>query len=224
MDQGESVMAKKTKKALEDQIQQSAPSDEEEALEQDEGSEDFDEVELEQLEPIIESALGRLKSTRADLSWLNKMSTERRKVSRGKFRDGESPILLSVAEMTAQKKRKAFFKPLAKKDKGQKPGAFESALLIRRLKRRELYLALLKEVEELAIRLSDTILYEGEYSKPVLLKAYSLARKAAEDDEDMRTDLADAIDFYGEPAKKALRTKARKEAEKATKAAEKDAE
>jgi hypothetical protein len=174
---------------------------------------DFDEAPLKRVKAAVERATKQVRGIRASMPWLGKMDSERRRFSRGKLRDGENAALLSVADLVGRKEWEGFFRPLAKMDKGKKPGVLEIARLKERLERRALYVALLDEIGDLWVMLSDTILYEGENVKPVLLKAYSLARKAAEDDEEMRTALADVIDFYGEPAKKATKTKAEKKAQ-----------
>lgn len=210
-------MAKKDKQAQNDEAKQVSAPEESTDVEvaQVKESKDFDAVPIKKLDALVTKYVGQLKGMKSSMPWLSLMNTERRKESRGKFRDGEEPVLRSVANLTAQEDMKAFFKPLAKKDRGSDTASFETDLLIQRLDRRLLYQTLLAEIEEFATMLSDTILYEGEYSKPALLKAYRLAKRAADDDESIRAAIASAIDFYGEPAKKASKTKAARRAKEA---------
>lgn len=117
-------MAKSTAKKSADQAKQ-ASTKTSKGQSQSTESKDFDSVQLKKVEAGVERARKHLKEIRTSMPWLGKMDTERRRASKGKFRDGEDAVLLSIAELATRKEWKEFFRPLAKKDKGEKSGSLD---------------------------------------------------------------------------------------------------
>ena len=168
----------------------------------------LDSVPVGKLREITDEILSAINNFGKILPELFDMPDEWRTVSEGNFRENETEILQSVLKVAEEHPQ--YFGALAKKDKGQDPGELETDLLRQRIQRRDLYKQLARAFEPLAIRLNDTALYEGENSRSVALRIYSIAKSMAKHDDVLRSKLSQALDFYKEPARKAAKTRAAK--------------
>jgi hypothetical protein len=114
--------------------------------------------------------------------------TPTRAATRGAVRNGEAKALLSVLDVADQ--YPALFQSLAADDQGNDPKTFEVGLLCDRLQRLAALQPLTDQLEERAQELSDTVLFLGELTKPVMLAAYRLAAPQAKHDPKIQTLMA----------------------------------
>jgi hypothetical protein len=141
---------------------------------------------------------------------LIELTEEARQASDGKFKDREGEALSGVLNLAEDRSYAGLFVTMANQDKGVNPTLFETKIVRDRLQR-YLTLAKIKRSIDPKMRLlSDTLLYIGELSLPVLRAAYQLAKPHAQIDPIVRGYLAAAINLYQLPALKAAKTRAAK--------------
>ncbi len=140
------------------------------------------------------------------------LTAEARKAG-GRYRDGEAQALLPV--LTVAQQYPALTQSLANDDQGNDPSTFEVTLLQDRLQRITALQPLVEALEGKTQELSDTLLYLGELTKPVLLAAYKLEKPQAAHDKKIQSMLAPTIDFYAAIAKASVETRQANAAAKA---------
>jgi hypothetical protein len=143
---------------------------------------------------------------------LVELTQEDRERTDGKFRKGEHEVLEPVLDLADDPKFQGTFEGLADKDAGADPTKFETQLLRDRLRRHKALSRLLAGLEAIGGDLSDSLLYLGELSRPILLAAYQTAKPIARSNDAVRSKIAKTLDFYRGPAVKAAKTRAAKKA------------
>lgn len=159
------------------------------------------------LEKEVHALLAALDAGEKKLGGLVELTTEERKTSHGKFRNGEADALLSVLD--AAERQPALFASLADKDFGADPHAFEIGVLRDRLQRAAELAPVAEKLEEFSALVSDTMLRLAAETKPVMLQAYGIAKSIARTDDPLRAAIAPAIDFYASIARRGAATRAR---------------
>lgn len=161
---------------------------------------------LDQFRADVATAEGHIKAAREILGGMLTMTAQARKDSAGKFRDGESAGFYPLIDFAVQAPQ--YFVGLADKDEGSDPDHFEPLLLRDRLERRDLLARIDVAAQQLSQEVSDSTLYLGDLTKPVLLAAYGIAKSLAVHDVKVRSAVATIIDFYSAVAKKGAETRA----------------
>jgi len=172
----------------------------------------IDDMSAEQLQKNITRAAGLLEELEGLLPGLVHFTAADRGDTDGRIRGKDEEDALR-AVLAVIEHNPGAFQVLADKDDGRDPARVETELLRARLDRRALLAGLAERVAPLAQRLEDTVLAQGERSKPVLLSAYGIARSLAPHDPALKTLLAPALDYYGAIGRKAARTRAEKKSD-----------
>jgi hypothetical protein len=149
---------------------------------------------LSDLEQRVTEAKALFQQIEGLLPGLVELTALDRRHSSGRFREGEAQVLETVLDLADE--RPALFQTLANSDHGDDPNTFEVAALRGRLRRAQLLSSLLTDAESAMEGISDTVLYLGDRTRPVLLAAYEIAKPHARHDTAIRTSLARLIDFY----------------------------
>ncbi len=147
-------------------------------------------------------------SIRAALPYLLSLTPEQRQRSAGRFHQGEDKAIGAVLDFADAWPQ--HFTVLADKDFGSDAAKFEVQVLRDRTTRRAGLATLGEELAGLAQSMQDTVLALGEVVREPALAAYKIARVLAASNAAMAAVLAPARTFYGGPAKKAVKTKAKR--------------
>lgn len=158
-------------------------------------------MDLDALRKRIEEARQHLAAIGGLLPGLVAMTAEDRRTSAGRFRPGEGEALAGVLALA--ERRPQLFESLADRDHGVDPAHFEVGLLRDRLARIELLASMSEPLEALAQLAGDSVVHLGELTKPTLLLAYALGKALAQHDVEARSDLAQALDYYGRASRRA---------------------
>lgn len=148
----------------------------------------------------IEAVRGHVAAIAALLPGMVVLPAEDRPFNPGRFRSGETEGLYGV--LTLAERFPQAFDVLADRDFGEDPRHFEAGVLRDRLARIDLLAAVSDALEGLAQQTSDTGLHLGEMTRPPLLLAYAIGKALAEHDVQARSDLAQALDYYGRSARR----------------------
>ena len=143
---------------------------------------------------------------RAYLPGLLTLTSEERKLSNGKWRDGEIEPSYGLIDATIQFPQ--YFDGLADKDEGLDPTRFEPELLRDRLQRCDLLRTVATPLEDFSAEASDSVLHLGELTKPVLNEAYGIAKTQAKHNSALKSLIAKLLDFYSSIGRKAAATRA----------------
>ena len=165
-----------------------------------------------QFQQTVAQAQQQLAAVAALFPYLLSLTPDQRRRASGKLRSGEAKAIGAVLDFADAWPQ--HFTVLADKDFGSDSTKFEVPLLRDRLARREALAALAGAFEALAQKLNDTVLALGEVLMEPALAAYRIARTLAAANAAMAAVLAPAVTFYGGPAKKAQKTKAKRAAAK----------
>lgn len=167
----------------------------------------IDDMSAEQLQKNATRAMALLGELESLLPGLVLFTKEERGSTDGRIRGPEEENALR-AVLAVMQRAPGAFEVLADKDDGRDPTRVETDLLAARLDRRAVLVGVAERATSIAQRLEDTVLDQGERSKPLLLSAYGIARSLAQHDDAIRSQLAPALDYYGAIGRKAARTRA----------------
>jgi hypothetical protein len=137
-----------------------------------------------------------------------------RKVTGGRFRDGEAQVLLTVLDECDA--RPELVISLADLDNGTDPTTFETGLLRSRLELAMALAPLSATLTQLASNLDDTVLYLNDLAKPPTLEAYAILKAVAKTDLSVKTAIAPAVDFYANISKTAAASRKKNAAARLT--------
>jgi len=160
---------------------------------------------LDALDKHVAALLAAVESAQANLEGLVALTSEQRRQSQGKFRDGEADALLAVLDAADQKPQ--LFQSLADKDFGVDPDSFETNVLRDRLQRASKLAPIAERLEVLTGLLNDTVLTLSSQTKPVMQQAYGIAKSVAKTDPKLRTTVAKTLDYYARIARKSAETR-----------------
>lgn len=161
--------------------------------------EGLDGLEVDDLRQRVDKALVLVDQIIALFPELVRKTEEDQKFSEGRMRTGEGRMLGIV--LNAVDLRPELFTSLADRDEGHDPKKLETGLLRDRLQKRELYYKLAAKLKPLASDFDDTALHFGELVRPAVLAAYRIAKTLSETDQQLRTTIAEVIDFFRAPVK-----------------------
>jgi hypothetical protein len=159
-------------------------------------------------------ALVLLRQVEELLPGMEVLDKDERLHSNGRIKEGEPVVMRSVLDAVDEHPK--LFEAIAPIDHGKDDRRVETQPARDDLDRREHLAVIGRAIEELATRVSDTILILGESVREVVGPAYRIGRAASDVNPEIRRALGTAISFYSGPAREVAREK--KKAEKATKA------
>ena len=125
--------------------------------------------------------------------------------------DAEVAALTGVLQFAAV--HEPLFAALADEDEGVDPTKFETTLLSGRLANAQILSGLVARLEQIELKVSDTVLYATSLSKPVALKAWEVAKVYVDRYPEQKAMLAPAVNFYRGAAIAGAKTRARNKAE-----------
>jgi hypothetical protein len=169
---------------------------------------DLETLSLDELRQRVDRAKAMLTELDALFPGAVRLTAEDRRTSQGRLRNGESTVLQAV--LGAVDSAPQYFVSLADMDQGRDPKRFETDVLRERLLRRDLIDEVSEQLDQLSTRLGDTVLHLGERAAPPVRAAYQIAKVLADSDDQMRTSVAPAIDFYSQISRRAAETRASK--------------
>jgi len=129
-----------------------------------------------------------------------------------KYRSGEAQALLSVLDVAEAKP--ALFESLAPLDDGYDPKKFETKVLRDRVERAAILDEFSTDLDDTQAHVSDTMLYLGTHSKPVMLTAYGIAKTVAASDGTVAKLASAAIEFFARIGRASAATKREKKKNK----------
>ena len=173
---------------------------------------DLADMAIAQLQTAVQQAMGAIATIRAALPNPTRLTTEERKHSGGKLKNGEAAVLQTVCDVAADPKYAPMVASLADRDFGTDPSSFEAGLLKERLQRVAVLAPLAQALESLGQDISDTELELGELSAQPARDAYAILKTVAKTDATLSARIKDVIDFYAAIAQAALKTKRAKKA------------
>lgn len=170
------------------------------------------EMSKEELARGIEKASALLEQIEEALPGLLSLTREDRKNTDGRIRgEGEPAALRSIVGAMAA--RPEVFAGLAARDGGKDPKKFETAPLAAGLEKAIMLHEFSERFAPVAESVSDTALLLGERVKPTLLAGYQIAKNLVDDDEELRSKLREALDYWAELGRKSARARAAQKAE-----------
>jgi hypothetical protein len=150
-------------------------------------------------------ALKLLRQVHALLPGMEVIDKDERLHSNGRIKDGEPAVMRSVLDTVDEHPR--YFEALAPIDNGKDDRRVETGPARADLERREHLAAIGRAVDELSIKLGDTLLVLGESVRDVVSPAYRIGRTAAEVNPEIRRALGTAITFYSAASREQAREK-----------------
>jgi hypothetical protein len=166
-----------------------------------------------QAEQNIAEATAAVAQMQSFLPGLVTLPEAQRKLTGGRFRDGEAQALLSVIATCVA--RPELVASLADDDNGVDPDTFETTLLSSRIQLAAALAPLSATLTQLASNVDDTMLYLQELSKGPTLEAYAILKAVSKSDLSVKTAISPALDFYASFAKAAAATRKKNAAAKA---------
>lgn len=153
--------------------------------------------ELGGVDAAVKKARAAVSEAKAALTTvgLARLTSEERKVSAGRLRDGEPAVLTTILDTVDA--HPALFVSLADRDGGKDPDALETGPARSALARFEALAALESELEELLTSVSDDRLASAAFVRSVTVPAYGIAKANAPVSPKLRKSIAGALDFYG---------------------------
>lgn len=174
---------------------------------------DLADMPIAQLQAAVQQVTSHVAAIRAALPNPTRLTTEERKHTGGKLKNGEAAVLAIVCQVAQDPKYAPMVASLADRDYGTDPTTFEAALLEERLQRIAVLAPVAQLLLSLAEDISDTVLELGEISAQPARDAYAILKTVAKSDAALSARIKDVIDFYAAIAQAAARTrKARKQA------------
>ncbi len=154
------------------------------------------------IEDAVATALEGIRAAKAALAKVDlaKLTSEERKVSSGRLREGEAAVLHVVLDTVDE--HPAMFVSLADRDGGTDPEALETGPSREALNRRDLLAPLSDELEALLSAISDDILVSAAAAKALTVPAYAIIRANAPVNAKLRRSASSALDFYAKAARR----------------------
>lgn len=166
---------------------------------------------IDELKKRVEKALSLLDQIEDLFPGLVQLTDEARRHTNGRYRNGEAEALESLIDLAD--KKPALFESLADEDEGRDPQVFEHKLLRDRLERAIVLGPLVTKLLDFEPQASDTRLYLGELTRPVLLAMYEIIKPHTKRDAALASIAKPALDFFSAIARAGAATRKRNKGE-----------